>query len=572
MDVNESRDKFVELNRIQPNTEEMENLFNEIKTEIERLHANNGVVIYNIDAMGGSGKSTFIKKVYHYCRSQKLITLGCSSTSLSCQVYAPIFFDTVHGLFSVPVMEDEEEYDNINNIYCDLRKNPGKVELVNAAKVIIMDEFFSLHKYVIHAILRSYNGLKGKIVVLGMDRGQTAAIVRHGNRRDIVNATILSHPIWEKFIQKTLSRNLRLTAFDNDAELAAVQSRYAKVLTQIRTNGPFNDIGPITVMDIDEASGSKLLRYEGYTYFTDPSEVIDFLYGAGFANTDLTNRAILCSTNERCDYWNEIIQDLNESEQSVTLLSAHMFYDVDDPHNVLKDMLNADTLEYYNKPGVPPHELHLKKGDICFLLRTMSKQDQLCKNVRVRIENISRFRIKVLVLGQEPVIRYIPRIRFTIRHAIGFTIIRTQFPLQLAYAMTKNKSQGQSLPWCVNDITVESFSHGQEYVALSRPQEFMHAAIFCNVTQTDNDAVMIKNVVYQELFKNGSLYNDSTFRSNQIQYDFSELEDESVMMEVENDYDLLEFANQDYSWDGDLSEFDDDSLNTEDEFDQDSLN
>ena len=102
------------------------------------------------------------------------------------------------------------------------------------------------------------------------------------------------------------------------------------------------------------------------------------------------------------------------------------------------------------------------------------------------------------------------------------------------YAMTKNKSQGQSLPWCVNDITVESFSHGQEYVALSRPQEFQHVAIFCLESQTFDGAVCIRNVVYPELFENASVSNQTAplnviMRNNEdmIRYDsaFVEYED-----------------------------------------------
>ena len=185
-----------------------------------------------------------------------------------------------------------------------------------------------------------------------------------------------------------------------------------------------------------------------------------------------------------------------------TLLASHMFYDVDDPNNILKELLTSDTLEYYHKNGVPPNELNIKVNDICFLLRTISKRDHLCKNVRVKILQISTFKIKVLTLGEVQSIRYIPRIRFKINHPIGFTLVRTQFPLQLAYAMTKNKSQGQTLPWSVNDVSVESFSHGQEYVAVSRPQEFLHTAMFCLEEQIIDGAVCFRNVVYPELFEN----------------------------------------------------------------------
>ena len=43
-----------------------------------------------------------------------------------------------------------------------------------------------------------------------------------------------------------------------------------------------------------------------------------------------------------------------------------------------------------------------------------------------------------------------------------------QFPVALAFAMTINKAQGQSVKLVGLDLRVPCFSHGQLYVALSR--------------------------------------------------------------------------------------------------------
>ena len=333
--VNESLLKLNELNQSQPNTAEMEIIYNHIQNELNNQNIDNDVVFFNIDAMGGSGKSTLAKKIYHYVRSQNKIVLGCAATALATQVYEDLNFDTTHGLFCVPVIEDEDEYDNINNIFCDLQKNPDRVELVKAAHCIICDEFFSNHKYIMNAILNSFNGLKGKVIILLMDRGQTAPIVPYGSRKDIVNATIMMHPIWDSFIQYTLTCNLRLLRFQGDPALLIHQQLYAKVLTQIRTNGPFSNNGPIAEFDENVDLGSKLLRYNDYAYFTDPKDVLNFLYGGDFDTIDLSNRALLCSTNERCDYWNNLIQQLNINQMLHTLLSADEFADVDDEFGAL---------------------------------------------------------------------------------------------------------------------------------------------------------------------------------------------------------------------------------------------
>jgi ATP-dependent exoDNAse (exonuclease V) alpha subunit len=45
---------------------------------------------------------------------------------------------------------------------------------------------------------------------------------------------------------------------------------------------------------------------------------------------------------------------------------------------------------------------------------------------------------------------------------------RLQFPIRLAFAMTINKSQGQTMSICGLDLSTPCFSHGQLYVACSR--------------------------------------------------------------------------------------------------------
>ena len=49
-----------------------------------------------------------------------------------------------------------------------------------------------------------------------------------------------------------------------------------------------------------------------------------------------------------------------------------------------------------------------------------------------------------------------------------FILAQCQFPVRLAFAMTINKSQGQSVKHVGIDLRTPVFTHGQLYVALSR--------------------------------------------------------------------------------------------------------
>lgn len=64
--------------------------------------------------------------------------------------------------------------------------------------------------------------------------------------------------------------------------------------------------------------------------------------------------------------------------------------------------------------------------------------------------------------------REIEPIQIIIPLTNGAKIIRTQFPIILAYAITIHKSQGLTVSSCVVDIGKSIFSKGQSYVALSR--------------------------------------------------------------------------------------------------------
>ena len=84
---------------------------------------------------------------------------------------------------------------------------------------------------------------------------------------------------------------------------------------------------------------------------------------------------------------------------------------------------------------------------------------------------------------------------------IPFTFKRRQFPLAVCFAMTINKSQGQSLSKVRLFLKVPVFSHGQLYVALSRvkSKEGLKLLILDKDGRITNKTT---NVVCKEIFRN----------------------------------------------------------------------
>lgn len=72
---------------------------------------------------------------------------------------------------------------------------------------------------------------------------------------------------------------------------------------------------------------------------------------------------------------------------------------------------------------------------------------------------------------------------------------RRQFPIKLAYAMTINKAQGQSVKYVGIDLRTPVFTHGQLYVALSRCTAFHRISILLPPEQEATTT----NIVYPEV-------------------------------------------------------------------------
>jgi hypothetical protein len=278
------------------------------------------------------------------------------------------------------------------------------------------------------------------------------------------------------------------------------QNNYASMLLDIAKNR-FNS-GFVSEIDpVDETTHRSVIGLWNINNTENLQDVYNFIFPNGYNVADAINGAVILATlNVNVDEWNLCIQGLN-TQPEVSSLSDDKFADIDDENGHLASSITMESLHRLSKVDVPPHSLVLKVNDICFLTHSISKKEKLAKNSRVRIVSISRYMIRICSLETNPTYHSIPRVRFRFKlpYYASFYMLRTQFPLRLAYAMTIDKSQGQSMNKVIIDIRNSSFSHGQSYVAFSRVRDANNVLLFCQSDQKDGSCLHIQNVVYPML-------------------------------------------------------------------------
>ena len=137
------------------------------------------------------------------------------------------------------------------------------------------------------------------------------------------------------------------------------------------------------------------------------------------------------------------------------------------------------------------------------LLRNLDPLQGLCNGTRLRVVRIQSrvLECEILAARFAGTVVWIPRIHLLSpsESIVGVEFRRTQFPVRLAFVMTINKSQGQSLKHIGLDLSTEVFSHGQLYVAVSRVTDGRNVRLV--VPESAPESGNIKNVVYHEIFR-----------------------------------------------------------------------
>ena len=164
----------------------------------------------------------------------------------------------------------------------------------------------------------------------------------------------------------------------------------------------------------------------------------------------------------------------------------------------------TEYLNTINLSNFPSHELKLKIDASVILLRNLSSSIELCNETYLHITCIDQRVVECEILGDKYAgnMIIIPRIPLSPSSTadLSFEFRRTQFPLRLAFAMTINKAQGQTLNHVGLCLTEPVFTHGQLYVALSRVTDGANLRMIVPDTKEAREEGKIKNVVYSEVF------------------------------------------------------------------------
>jgi hypothetical protein len=439
---------------------------------------------FYLDGPGGSGKTFLYKTLMAYLRGQGKVVLPFATTGIAGTLLKG--GRTVHSGFKLPVPL-------LDTSVSSMRLNSAEAHTLRQASLIIIDEITMLPKNGLRCIDKLLGEIMandcpfgGKVFVVGGDFRQTLPVVARGSRTDVMECCIKASQLWRNFMQLTLTTNMRSEG----------QHEHNEWLLKVGSGclPPVPGIFEENTIQIPD----QMVTMEDITehIFQDVQDM---------SIEELSKRVILAPTNAQTLQMNRKIIDLLPGEP-VIYYSADSVVSEDpsDTINFPIEFLNDQT-----PSGMPPHVLLLKKGVIIMLLRNLNPKKGLCNGTRLIVEDLSRHLVKARIISQCNCgdIVLIPRVDLAPSDtSLPFILKRRQFPIIPAYAITINKSQGQTFDHVGIDLQTAVFSHGQLYVALSRSRNRDNVRVRIEPNPQQGQLLkdgrqFTRNIVFSEVFQ-----------------------------------------------------------------------
>ena len=433
-----------------------------------------------LNGPGGTGKTYVYNTLCHALRARGLIVICVASSGIAALLLQG--GRTSHSRFKIPLQIHESST-------CAIRRNSPEAELFQAAHLIIWDEVPMQHRHIPEAVNQTLQDIRhsdklfgGLTVVFGGDFQQTLPVIVRGSRPQIVSACLQRSIIWRQLTVLTLKTNMRLGQDPAEQD-------FAQWLLDVGHGRQTDDDSNVTLPDSFHCAENSLQSlvhaiYPGVDQLPHPPDQY------------FCERMLLTARNEDVHKTNAHVLQRFPGEAQIYTSADSIDYSGDEQEVVLYPV---EYLNGINASGLPLAKLTLKVGCPLIILRNLNPGQGVCNGTRGVLTKMTRRVLEVRLLTGENAGQCILIPRITLSPSdmqLPFQLKRRQFPVSLAFAMTINKSQGQSVKHVGLDLRTSVFTHGQFYVAVSRVTSVNRIKA---IWSADSPQPVTKNIVYTEV-------------------------------------------------------------------------
>ena len=488
-----------------------------------------GQRLFFVDGPAGTGKSFTFNTILAGLRSIGKVCIAVAASGIA----ATLLHNggTVNNKLKTPLKISAESV-------CSFTTKSGHCKLFQLADYVFWDESPMNHKYSMECVDRTFRDMMmklndndpkydpeaanklfgGKVVIFGGDFRQVLPVIKKGHKAQVIAASLKNSYLWPKIRTIPLHMNMRIRKGLQLCQ-ACMQLPFDKLntevcqmcapilLQQLKFEKFLLDMGDGKLKHTETSScdikvPNECLMPHSAGIFEMVNKVFQDLHTKWNDAEYMCSRCVLSPLNTDVDQINEFMMERFPSPLK------HVYKSIDSVPEDQAMLFTTDFLNRQESGGMPPHKLLLKTHAPVILLRNLDTSIGLCNGTRLVIVGLHKKFVEARIVTGLPEnkgrVVAVPRIKFTTDDMI-FDMTRYQFPFKPAFALTINKSQGQTLREIGLYLPNDVFSHGQLYVAFSRVSSLSAIHVLALEKNKKNPSCCPKaktttaNIVYPEV-------------------------------------------------------------------------